>query len=84
MPPQFDFGNPDWCAVWAVAQPSSATEQTAEVRNAWSELTDLCEGRIRALTSALATGRSARVGEGKWEHANLSTAAVVPSRSGVS
>ena len=23
---QFNFGNPDWCACWAIAQPSSSTE----------------------------------------------------------
>ena len=45
----------DYAGVLAFlkVQPSASKEQTAEVRNAWSELTDLCEARLATTPSTI-------------------------------
>ena len=73
-----------WVGLLGVLRRLPAdVEQTTEVRNAWSELTDRSEVLVIALRAALASGRSVRIGEAKWDHASLNTTAVSAAKAAV-
>ena len=48
----------------------------AEIRAAWNELDDQMEARTSKLQAALASGKSIRTGEYKWDHKSIATQAV--------